>query len=90
MRIDLFLKLSGLLKTRSVAGKACRGGFVMLNGRTVRSSATVAAGDTIELTKPDGSFVTVRVEAVPGTKQVSRKERGTLVSIVDSPGRHSC
>ncbi len=90
MRIDLFLKLSGLLKTRSIAGKACKGGFVILNGGKVRSSSTVAPGDRIELTKPDGSIVTVLVNAVPEVKQVSRKERGSLTSIIESRSRFSC
>jgi len=35
LRIDLFLSLTGVFKTRSVAGKACRTGHVTLNGKHV-------------------------------------------------------
>ena len=90
MRIDVFLRLSGLLKTRTVAGKACKGGFVLLNGTRARSSSTVFTGDTIELTRPDGSVVMVMVRALPSTNNVSRKDRGSLVEILNTSGRFSC
>jgi ribosomal 50S subunit-recycling heat shock protein len=86
MRIDVFLKLSGLLKTRSVAGKACSGGFVLLNGATARPSAGVSPGDVIELTRPDGTMVRALVRAIPVSRQVSRKERGSLVEIQQTEG----
>jgi ribosomal 50S subunit-recycling heat shock protein len=89
MRIDVFLRLSGLLKTRSIAGKACRGGFVILNGTAARPSSPVSPGDSIELTRPDGSLVRALVKAIPESNQVSRRERGSLVEIepVDEAGR---
>lgn len=82
MRIDLFLKVAGLLKTRSIASKAISAGAVELNGSSVKASATVETGAVIGLTKPDGSRITIKVLVVPVTKNVSRKERSTLFDIV--------
>jgi ribosomal 50S subunit-recycling heat shock protein len=86
MRIDLFLKLSGLLRTRSIAGRACKGGFVILNGHIARASSSVSPGDTIELAKPDGDAVRVRITAIPESRQVSRKDRADLIQHLDHGG----
>lgn len=49
MRLDKFLKVSRLIKRRTVANEACDAGRVSLNGRLARSSAEVKAGDEIEI-----------------------------------------
>jgi ribosomal 50S subunit-recycling heat shock protein len=90
MRIDIFLRLTGLLKTRSLAGKACRGGFVLLNGGTARASSTVSTGDVIDLTRPDGSTLRAEVLAVPGSARVSRKERENYVRVTHTGSRFTC
>lgn len=83
MRIDVFLKVSGLLKTRSIAGKAIGSGAVSINGVRAKASATVEPGAEISLIKPDGKSVTVKVLALPKTKTVSRKDRKELFEIVE-------
>lgn len=49
MRIDKYLKVSRLIKRRTIAAEACDGGRVSLNGRAAKSSAQVKEGDTIEI-----------------------------------------
>lgn len=49
MRIDKFLKISRLIKRRTVANEACDGGRVTVNGKTVKASYDVKQGDIIEI-----------------------------------------
>ena len=49
MRLDKWLKVSRLIKRRTVAQEACDGGRVSLNGRTAKPSAEVKAGDIVEI-----------------------------------------
>ena len=49
MRIDKFLKVSRLIKRRSVANEACDGERVSVNGRQVKASYQVKVGDVIEI-----------------------------------------
>jgi ribosomal 50S subunit-recycling heat shock protein len=52
VRIDRFLKLSRLVKRRSVAAEMVSVGAVRLNGSAVKPSADVAVGDTVEIAFP--------------------------------------
>jgi ribosomal 50S subunit-recycling heat shock protein len=52
MRVDLFLKLSHLVKRRTVAKEMVELGAVKLNGRIVRPSAEVRVSDRIEVAYP--------------------------------------
>lgn len=49
MRLDKFLKVSRLIKRRTVANEACDAGRVLLNGSTAKASAQVKTGDVIEI-----------------------------------------
>ena len=49
MRLDKFLKVSRLIKRRTVANEACDAGRVFLNERPAKASAEVKAGDVIEI-----------------------------------------
>jgi len=49
MRIDKFLKVSRLIKRRTVANEACDNEHVTVNGRLVKASYEVKAGDTITI-----------------------------------------
>ncbi len=49
MRLDKFLKVSRLIKRRSVANEACDAGRVLLNGKTAKAGAEVKVGDVIEI-----------------------------------------
>ena len=47
MRLDKYLKISRIIKRRTVANEACDNGRVTLNGRVARASAEVKPGDII-------------------------------------------
>lgn len=49
MRIDKFLKVSRLIKRRTVANEACDGERICVNGRQVKASYQVKVGDIIEI-----------------------------------------
>jgi ribosomal 50S subunit-recycling heat shock protein len=49
MRLDKFLKVSRLIKRRTVANEACDAGRVLVNGKVCKASATVKTGDVIEI-----------------------------------------
>lgn len=70
MRLDKYLKVSRLIKRRTVANEACDAGRVMVNGKTARASLNVKAGDEIEILFGQKT-VKVRVLAVAET---TRKE----------------
>lgn len=49
MRLDKYLKVTRLVKRRTVANEACDAGRVTLNGKTAKASAEVKVGDVIEI-----------------------------------------
>jgi ribosomal 50S subunit-recycling heat shock protein len=53
MRLDKYLKVSRLIKRRTVANEACDNGRVTLNGKTARASAEVKPGDVITISFGD-------------------------------------
>ncbi len=70
MRLDKFLKVSRLIKRRTVANEACDAGRVMVNGKQAKASLNVKVGDVIEITFGNKS---VRVEVLQ-IADTSRKE----------------
>ena len=49
MRLDKYLKVSRLIKRRTIANEACDNGRISVNGRVVKASYEVKAGDKIEI-----------------------------------------
>ena len=70
MRLEKYLKVSRLLKRRTVANEACDAGRVLLNDKPARASAAVKAGDIVEI-QFGGKSVKVEVLDV---KETVRKE----------------
>lgn len=70
MRLDKYLKVSRLIKRRTIANEACDAGKVSVNGKEARASYDVKVGDVIEITLGSRS-VKVMVTQV---KEVVRKE----------------
>ena len=70
MRLDLFLKKSGLIKRRTVAQELCDTGRVLVNGRVARPAKEVKPGDGIVLVFSTRS-VQLEVLAIPAAKQKS-------------------
>ena len=70
MRLDKYLKVSRLIKRRTVANEACDAGRVLVNDKPARASAAVKAGDIVEI-QFGGKSVKVEVLDV---KETVRKE----------------
>lgn len=66
MRLDKFLKVSRLIKRRTVANEACDAGRVMVNGKPAKASVNVKVGDEIEILFGQKS-VKVRVQSIAET-----------------------
>ena len=49
MRLDKYLKVSRLIKRRTIANEACDAGRVLINDKVAKASANVAVGDIIEI-----------------------------------------
>lgn len=70
MRLDKYLKVSRLIKRRTVANEACDAGRVLLNDKVARASAEVKVGDVIEI-----GFGTKKVKVeVLNVEETTRKE----------------
>ena len=78
MRLDKFLKVSRLIKRRTVANEACDAGRVLVNGKPAKASVKVKVGDVIEI---QFGTKTVKVEVLD--IQDTTKYRD-LISIIDS------
>jgi len=70
MRLDKFLKVSRLIKRRTVANEACDAGRVLVNDRPAKASAQVKAGDVLEIQFGSKS---VRVEVL-NVQETLKKE----------------
>lgn len=78
MRLDKYLKVSRLIKRRTVANEACDAGRVSVNGKPTRASYDVKQGDVIEI-KLGARTVTVKVEKVI---EVANKDTAPLMYTV--------
>ena len=79
MRIDKFLKVSRILKRRTVASDACSGGKVSVNGKSVKPAYQVKIGDIVTVGFA-GDEVSFRVLSL--NEKVSAKDAETLYEIV--------
>ena len=71
MRLDKYLKVSRLIKRRTVANVACDGGRVTLNGKTAKAGAEVKPGDVIEIVFGERRL---KVEVVSTDEHASRAD----------------
>lgn len=71
MRLDKYLKVSRLIKRRTVANDACDAGRVMVNDKVVKASYDVKTGDIIEIQFGNKS---VKVEVLQVTETVKKEE----------------
>jgi len=71
MRLDKYLKVSRLIKRRTVANEACDGGRVMINDKTAKASASVKAGDIITISFGNKE---VKVEVLHVQETVRKEE----------------
>lgn len=79
MRIDKFLKVSRLLKRRTVANEACDGGRVKVNGRTVKPSCQIKEGDIVEIGFNSG---TVKFKVLMIKETVRKEQAENMYEII--------
>ena len=79
MRIDKYLKVSRIIKRRTVACEACEQGKVSINGKVAKPSADVKVGDVIEVTFGEKTLK-IRVEVV--TEHVLKGDAQNMYSIL--------
>ena len=80
MRLDKYLKISRLIKRRTVANEACDAGRVLVNDRPAKASAQVKAGDTIEI---QFGSKNVKVEVLDIKETVRKKTQRIFFAIFD-------
>ena len=75
MRLDKYLKVSRLIKRRTVANEACDAGRVMINGKVAKAGSKVEVGDVIEISFGDR---TVKAEVLKTAETVKKEEAAEL------------
>ena len=75
MRLDKYLKVSRLIKRRSVANEACDGSKVSVNGRPAKASYDVKVGDVIEIAFGQR---TVKVEVLSLTEKPKKEDAAAM------------
>ncbi len=75
MRLDKYLKVSRLIKRRTVANEACDNGRISVNGRVVKASYDVKVGDKIEITM---GTRTVAVEVLVVAETVRKDDAAAM------------
>ncbi|MCL2098806.1 MAG: RNA-binding S4 domain-containing protein [Oscillospiraceae bacterium] len=80
MRLDKYLKVSRLIKRRTVAGEACGSGRVSVNGRAAKSAYEVKLNDVIEI-----SFggKTLKVKVAGLKEYVKKDEAGAMYEVLE-------
>ena len=75
MRLDKYLKVSRLIKHRTIANEACDNGRISVNGRVVKASYDVKVGDKIEISM---GTRTVAVEVLQVAENVRKDDAVTM------------
>lgn len=81
MRIDKYLKVSRLIKRRTVANEACDGGRVSINGKVAKPGSEVKPGDILELRFGE-RLVRVRVEDIK--EHTLKNDAALLYTVLDN------
>ncbi len=79
MRIDKFLKVSRLIKRRTVANEACTAGRVKIGDRVVKAGAEVKIGDVIEI---GFGGKTIRAEVLSLKEHVTKDDASSMYRII--------
>ncbi len=74
MRLDKYLKVSRLIKRRTVANEACDAGRVMINGKVAKASNEVKLGDVIEIQFGNKEVKVKVTEILDTTKKEQAKD----------------
>lgn len=79
MRLDKYLKVSRIIKRRTVANEACDAGKVQVNGKIARASYDVKVGDVIEIAF---GARTIKIEVVSVNEYSKKEDAGSMYKAV--------
>ena len=80
MRLDKYLKVSRIIKRRTIANEACDAGRVMVNNKTAKASTDVKVGDIIEIGFGNKT-VKVEVTMIADSKKKRRCKRNVQICL---------
>ena len=80
MRLDKYLKVSRLIKRRTVANEACDAGRVLVDGKVARASYNVKVGDVLEI---NFGTKTVKAEILSVAETVKKDDAPLMYRIID-------
>jgi ribosomal 50S subunit-recycling heat shock protein len=81
MRLDKYLKVTRIIKRRTVANEACDAAHVTVNGRSAKASYDVKVGDIIEVTF---GAKALRIRVLEVKETVGKDAASTLYEVVES------
>ncbi len=79
MRLDKYLKVSRLIKRRTLAQEACDNGKVMINSKVAKPSSNVKEGDIIEITFGEK---TIKVEVIKIAEHTLKQDASDLYKVL--------
>ena len=80
MRLDKYLKISRLIKRRTIANSACDAGKIIVNGRVARASYDVKIGDKLEINLGNSIF---KVEVININEYAKKDEASSMYKIIE-------
>lgn len=80
MRLDKYLKISRLIRRRTVANEACDAGRVLVNGKEARASYNVKEGDVLEIHLGER---TLKAQVVSVAEYARKEAAGDLYRIIE-------
>lgn len=79
MRLDKYLKVSRLIKRRTIANEVCDAGRVTVNGKVARASYDVKVGDKIEIQMGENLL---KAEVLVVTEHATKENAGLMYKII--------
>lgn len=80
MRLDKYLKVTRLIKRRTIANEACDAGKILINGKVARASYDVKIGDKIEINLGAKKLA---VEVLAVTEYVKKDDAPSMYKVVN-------
>lgn len=85
IRLDVWLDVTCLFRTRSEAQKACKGGKVEVNGQSAKAHRDIRAGDTVDITRPLGRRQRVLVRDLTSRHVAKAEARKLYEDVTPAP-----
>lgn len=80
MRLDKYLKVSRVIKRRTIANEVCDAGHAVVNGKVARASYDVKVNDVIEITM--GSNLT-KIQVTKVTEHATKDDASLMYKVID-------